>query len=43
MEKGVYELQADIFYLSVCEREKKNSFGIIVIIFKAYKKCKSPI
>ena len=28
----------------VCEKEKKtNSFEITVIIFKAYKKCRSPI
>ena len=28
----------------VCGREKKiNNFEIIIIIFKAYKKCKSPI
>ena len=28
----------------VCVREKKiNSFDITAIIFKAYKKCKSPI
>ena len=25
------------------EREKNNSFDITAIIFKAYKKCKSPI
>ena len=27
----------------MCERKKINSFEITVIIFKAYKKCKSPI
>ena len=27
----------------VCEKEKINSFEITVIIFKAYKKCKSHI
>ena len=31
-------------YAFVCEREiKKNSFEITVIIFRAYKKYKSPI
>ena len=29
MEKGVYELQADIFYLSVCEREKKTALELL--------------
>ena len=42
MEKGIYELKAEFFYLRACERGK-NSFEVIVIIFKAYKKCKSPI
>ena len=27
----------------LCEREKNNSFEITVIIFRAYKKCKSPV
>ena len=34
----------EFVYLSLCETEKKNNnFEITVIIFKAYKKCKSPI
>ena len=28
---------------ALCVREKNNSFEIIVIIFRTYKKCKSPI
>ena len=42
MEKSIQELNADLG--SFCVREKKiNSFEITVIIFKAYKKGKSPI
>ena len=37
MEKSIHELKAEIVYLCVGE---KNSFEII---FKVYKKCKSPI
>ena len=43
MEKSIHELKAECVYLRVWESEKINSFDITVIIFKAYKKCKSPI
>ena len=43
MDKSIRELKAEFVYLRVWEREKINSFEITVIIFKAYKKCKSPI
>ena len=43
MEKSMYELKAEFVCLRVWEREKINSFEITVIIFKVYKKCKSPI
>ena len=43
-KKSIHELKTEFEYLCVLEREKKNnSFGITVIILKAYKKCKSPI
>ena len=42
MEKSIQELNAELG--NFCVREKKiNSFEITVIIFKAYKKGKSPI
>ena len=42
MEKSIHELKVEFVYF--CVREKKiNNFEITVIIFKAYKKCKSPI
>ena len=41
MEKNVHELKAECS--SVCGTERNNSFEITVIIFKVYKKCKSPI
>ena len=41
-EKKYHELKVEFAHL--CERKKKkNSFEITVIIFRAYKKCKSPI
>ena len=43
MEKSIHELKAEFVHLHVWEREKINSFEITIIIFKAYKKCKSPI
>ena len=44
MEKSIAELKAEFVCVCVCVREKKNnSFEIHVIIFKVYKKCKSPI
>ena len=43
MEKSIHELKAEFVYLLVWEREQINSFEITVIIFKAYKKFKSPI
>ena len=43
MEKSIHELKAEFVYLLVWEREKFNSFEITVIIFKTYKRCKSPI
>ena len=43
MEKSIHKLKAEFVYLRVWERKKINSFEITVIIFKAYKKCKSPI
>ena len=43
MEKSIHELKAEFVYLRVWEREKLSSFEITVIIFKVYKKCKSPI
>ena len=42
-KKSIHELKVGFVYLRVWEREKINSFEITVIIFKAYKKCKSPI
>ena len=42
MGKSIRELKVEIVHL--CVREKKNnSIEITVIIFRAYKKCKSPI
>ena len=42
MEKSTHEPKVEIVHL--CVREKKNnSFEITVTIFRAYKKCKSPI
>ena len=52
--KKYHELKAEFVCLSVCVRAcvcvcvcvcmwKINSFDIIAIIFKTYKKCKSPI
>ena len=42
MEKSIHELKVEFVHL--CVREKKNnSFEITVIIFGAYKKCKSLI
>ena len=35
MEKNLHELKAEFVYLRVTE--KKNSFEITVIVFKAYK------
>ena len=43
MGKSIHELKVGFVYLRVWEREKINSFEITVIIFKACKKCKSPI
>ena len=52
MEKGMYELKVEFVHLCVCVcvcvcarvREKKNnSFEITFVIFRAYKKCNSPI
>ena len=45
MEKSIHELKVEFVHLCVCEeeREKNNIFEITVIIFRAYKKCKSPI
>ena len=43
MEKSIHELKAEFVYFCVCEKKTLNSFEIIVIIFKAYKKCKSTI
>ena len=49
MEKSIYELKVEFLHLCVyvfvfvSEREKKNSFEFTFIIFRAYKKCKSPI
>ena len=41
MENSIHELKAE-FVSCVCVREKKtNKFETNVIIFKAYKKCKS--
>ena len=42
MKKGIHELKVEFVHLRVRER-KNNSFEITVIIFRAYKKCKSPI
>ena len=46
MEKSIHELKAEFVYLvcvCVCVCEKKiNSFDITAIIFKTYKKYKSP-
>ena len=41
MEKSIYELKAEFMYLCVRGEKTINSFDIAVIIFKAYKKCKS--
>ena len=43
MEKSIRDLKVEFVHLCVWEREKKNSFEITVIIFRAYKKCKFPI
>ena len=47
MEKSIYELKVELVHLCVCvcvcERKKNNSFEITFIIFRAYKKYKSPI
>ena len=43
MEKSILELKTEFVYLRVRKREKINSLEITVIIFKAYKKCKSPM
>ena len=47
MRKSIHELKVEIVHLCVCERErkkkKKNSIEVTVIIFRAYKKFKSPI
>ena len=42
MAKTIHELKAEFVYLCFGEKKKNNSFEIIVIIFKAYKKFKSP-
>ena len=39
-EKGSMSWKHD---LCICAWEKRNSFEMIVIAFKAYSKCKSPI
>ena len=41
--KKVYMSSKRNLCILVCERKKINSFEITVIIFKVYKKCKSPI
>ena len=42
-DKGLrHKLKEEFVYLCVGEK-KNNSFEIIAIIFKAYKKCKYPI
>ena len=41
MEKSAHELKVEIVHL--CEREKKKNSFEIIIIFRAYKKCKSSI
>ena len=43
MEKSIHELKVEVVHLCVRERKKSNSFEITVIIFRAYKKCKSPV
>ena len=46
MEKSIAELKAEFVCVCVCVcvcEKKNNSFEIHVIIFKVYKKCKSPI
>ena len=44
VEKSIRELEVEIMYFWVRERERKNKrFEIVVIIFRAYKKCKSSI
>ena len=43
MKKSIHELKAEFVYLLVWEREKFNIFEITVIIFKPYKRCKSPV
>ena len=43
MEKSIDELKVDFVHLCVREREKKKTFEITVIIFRANKKCESPI
>ena len=42
MEKSIHELKWNLCILCVWAK-KNNSFEITVIIFRAYKKCKSPI
>ena len=42
MEKSIHELKVEFVYLCVWEK-KNNSFEITAIIFRAYKKFKSPI
>ena len=43
VEKSIRELEVEIMYFWVRERERKNKRFEIVIIFRAYKKCKSSI
>ena len=43
MEKSKHELTAEFVYFCVCERKKHSNIEITIIIFKVYKKCKSPI
>ena len=43
-KKSIHELNVEFANFCVCVRERKNnSFEITVIIFKTYKKFKSPI
>ena len=43
MEKSIHELKVEIVHLCVRDWKKNNGFEITVIIFRAYKKFKSPI
>ena len=43
MEKSIHDLEVEFVHLCVCERKKNNSFEIMVIIFRAFKECKSRI